>query len=133
MFKWKKSSAAEVVDLAAFAQRLLHYRKLRGEFFDGEAIASGGWDVLLLLYSESAGAEPVTIGSAARALGVASGEAIGAANRLCHYRLAEQGDSTGRWESIPLALTAEGRTAMDGYLGKFAAFGQTGTDAEAAH
>lgn len=122
MFKWKKSSATEVVDLAAFAQRLLHYRQMRGEFFESEAIAAGGWDLLLLLYSAEPGS--VTVGSAARALGVPSADTLSAAERISHYRLATQGDSPHDWENIPLTLTTTGREALEKYLRQFFRFSE---------
>lgn len=125
MFKWKKSSAAEV-DLAVFAQKLLHYRQLRSEFFEAEAISAGGWDMLLHLYSAPADAAPVSIGSAAQALGIPSGDALSTAERLCHYRLAAQGDSAGGWESIPLWLMPEGREALEQYLRHFLTAGDGG-------
>ncbi len=119
MFKWKKPSA-DPVDLSLLAQKLIHFRKMRSEFFADEAIAGSGWDLLLHLYSTPAEATPITIASASRALAISSGVAMSALEHICHFGLATQGDSLGNWEEIRVSLTPTGRAAMEGYLGKFA-------------
>ena len=128
MFRWKKTSADPVADPSELARKLIHYRKMRSEFFADDAIVAGGWDLLLHLYSTPADAGPITIALAAQSLDVSSSVAMSALERICHFGLAAQGDSHGNWEDIEVSLTPAGRAAMDGYLGKFAETCQPATD-----
>lgn len=118
MFKWKKLPAGPV-DLNLLARKLIHFRQLRSEFFAVEAIASGGWDLMLHLYSTPTDTAPITIASAARSLGVSSGLVMTTLERICHFGLATQGDSPGNWEDIQILLTPNSRAAMGDYLATF--------------
>jgi len=96
------------------ARQMIERRRLRARFFDSQFFGEQGWDLLLLLFAHQS--QPISVDEAGEALQSGASTVMVMARLLASHGLVTLEDSLGRWDEIPIRLSAEGGRKVADYL-----------------